>query len=402
MSAHHYYVNDAGDPEEITDRIQFDSWELTEHAEESSVATSSIIIDDPLMDLDEIRGNRGYYVTEDATGSEEMLWYGYFADQTIERGIYPLGREWHINVVDANALVDKRIMAVTDFNRPAETDVERILALLTTTEAYHAIDGTTDWISTANPVDMDACDYRGQRLTNVIDDCAQASGKNHYAFWTDEDGRVLWYGAQDLTTRSSTLYLSNDLAEIDDVTTFAISEDTSLMRDPSRVYSGVYLPYDGGAVYKAATFDETIYTWRRDVSMPTLNVKTAAKANARADRYLIDLSTQELRIHTTVIVPNTLVNELRAGMRVPFRATHFPDGLDLFTWCRILSRTVKAWTHDQYMVTMTLSPQEQLPCEPIYTATVDATGDARPALRHEHRACWTTTRRTTSRSRQSS
>ena len=354
LSAHHYYVNDDADPVEITDRIQFDSWELTEHAEESSVGTSSIIVDDPDMDLDEIRGHRTYYVIEDASGDDEMVYLGFFADQTIERGMYRVGREWHINVVDANSVIDKRIMTGSSSNRPAETDVERILWLITTSEG-HGLDHTSAWVSTANPVNMDACDYRGQRLSNVIDDCAQASGKNHYAFW-DDDYVNLWYGAQDLTTRSSTLSLSNDLAEIDGETIFAISEDTKLTRDPSRVYSGVYLPYDGGAVYKQASFDETIYTWRRDSNMPSLNVKTAAKANARADRYLIDLADQELRIDTTVIVPNTAVNELRAGMRVLFRATHFTDGLDVFTWCLILSRTVKAWTHDQYMVTMTLSP----------------------------------------------
>ena len=378
MSAHHYYIDDAGDPVEITDRIQFDSWKLTENAEEASVATSEVVVDDPEMDLDEIQGHRGYYVIEDATGDDEVIFYGYIADQTISRGDYPLGRQWTLSLVDINSLIDKRIMTGSDCNRDAETDVARMLWLLTTDEA-HAFHSDTTYISTANPVDMDACDYRGQRLSQVVDDCEQASGKNAYLFWSSPftgGTRSLWYGANSLTTRQSPLGLSNDLADIDDATTFAISEDTKLVRDPSRMYSGIYLPYDGGAIYKSGLYPETAFSWFRDGAMPSLNVKSETKASARAVRYLNDLHTQEHRIQTAVILPNTNVNDIRPGMFVPFKGTHLP-GYETAINCRVLNRTVGQWTHDQYLVELELSPVGDLStCATVISAAHITTAEA--------------------------
>lgn len=352
MAARWYYRNPNGDYVEIVDRIARVGWEVREQAEEGSAAMSTIVIDDPDMDFDMV-GRLNIYVLEDSSeADDDVLFAGVIADQEIGRrgGEWeqPLARLWTVSMTDRNVFWQKRVMVGTDCNRPAETDVERVQWLLSTTEMDWAGDATT-YVSTATPVDMDACDYRGQTSSQIMDDAAQASGKNWYC-WMRRDGlgdlhNTVWYGDDSLAVYDSPLYLSNDPddwtdAELADGTSLAwpISTDTKLRRDPSRVYSGVYLPYDGGAVYRQdADTSATFSFW--DFIAPSFNVKSSAKAIARAERYLDELDEQDEVITTSVELPAAKATMLRAGMRVPFKATHLP-GYEESSWCRVLSCSV--------------------------------------------------------------
>lgn len=370
MSLTHYFRGDDGVVVEITDNVRLYTFETTMQAEEGSVGTSEVPVDDPSSELT-IGGHRLFYSLEDAaTGSNTVTYVGYTADRNVTRGPYKtdVGREWRVNLVDVNSVLSRRILTGSTANRPAETDVARIQWLAGTEEADIIDDFSM--VDTTGAVMMDAVDYRGQRPDDVLNDCSQQSGKNYFLtnvgtfagnFW-------LFYRQASDETYSSPLRLSNSLADVDDTWTFAISEDTKLRRDPSRVYSGIHLPYDGGTVYVTSAATANTFALKgRDASMPAENVKSLARATARANRYLADLDTEEDRITTSFRVPAAKVNFLREGMRVQFRAVHLP-GYDSFTWLRCLTRTVKQDSEESYWVTVELSASDPAPVVPPASA----------------------------------
>jgi len=348
MHRHYWRDPDTGQWAEITGRIDRVGWEVTSKAEEGATPIATIGIDDPAMDFD-IVGHRRYIIVEDESeAADTVLWAGYTADQVIGRSagdaLQPLARTWTVSVSDENTVWQRRVMRGADCKRPAETDVERMTWLLSTAEAS-MFDDVTTYVSAADPEDMDACDYRNQMFNGIADDCAQQSGKNWFATRIGSGTSAelfAWYGADAETDYSSPLSLSNDPDDWTDAELAAgtslcwpISMDTKLARDPSRIFSGVVVPYDGGNAYVESSATAAAFA-RRDTSMPSVNVKTKTKAERRGRRYLRDLDEQDERITTTVEVPAALATQLKAGMRIEFKATHLP-GLSAFTWCRILS-----------------------------------------------------------------
>ncbi len=347
---------------DISDRLRMYTVDVAQNAEEGSVALSTIVVDDPLGDFD-IGGWHRLYLTEDAaTGSNTFISNGYVTGRTIERGPYltGAGRIWRVTVADSNAVGQWKIMEQSAANRPAETDVERIQWLVTTDQMRRIPDSSM--VSTASPVAMDAVDYRGQHATDVLDDCAQASGKNWFTWYskTGLDTIGLWYDVASSTAWESPVRLTNVYADVlaDPYgLTFSISDDTALERDPSRVYSGAYVQYDGGVAYAQSFVTGEAFTWR-DAIVPAENVKTQAKAAARATRYLTEMSTEEDRITTAFRVPSDKVNFLREGMRVQFKASHLPGYETFYQWMRVLKRTVKQDSETEYLITVELSQPE--------------------------------------------
>lgn len=354
MAARWYWTNGDGDDEEITDRVdRMNPWELTEKAEEGAMGTSTVVFADPDMDLD-MKGWRPIWVIEDTSEiTDNVLWAGTTGEQVISHGdgdnFDPLGRTWSVSLWDKNNFWQRRLMMGADAKRPAETDVERMQWLLTTSEADAITDAST-WLSVLNPVNMDKADLRRQYLNQIVDDAAQASNKNWYLTQIETgSGRANagWYASLASTARTSPLSLSNDPADWSDDAlldgtslVWPISGDTKLTRDPSRVYSGVNVEYEKGSVFRNDGTTATAFT-RRDFVAPSGNVKTKAKAVARAIRYLDDLDTQDERITTTVEVPASKATMLRAGRRVAFKATHLPGYSTGFTYLRILSCTIR-------------------------------------------------------------
>jgi hypothetical protein len=346
-------------------RVRRNTLEVTLNAEEGSVATSSIVVDDPSGDFD-IVGHRDFAIREtEVTSGQSYIFFGAVADRKVRRGPsgrVGVGREWEVSLVDLNTLLDRRIMVGTDNNRPAETDVHRIQWLLTTSEGAFIAD--TRYFSTSSPVAMDAVDYRGQSLKQVLDDCAQQSGKDYWLTSFEDTGTTsapwgvasLWYGFRSSSLYPSTLVLSNVAADVaaDQLgLTYAYSqEETFLTRDPSRVYSSVYVQYDGGTAYVNNLATQAAFA-RRDAVSPAENVKTAAKAQARGTRYLNDIDTEEDVITTSIEVPLAHVNLLREGMAVSFKATHLP-GYETGAAVRVLNRTVSQHSEQTYKIRMEL------------------------------------------------
>jgi hypothetical protein len=243
-------------------------------------------------------------------------------------------------------------MVGNDCNRPAETDIQRLAWLLSTNEISPIGDDT--YVNTSGAVPMDAVDYRGQMLSQVVDDCSQQSGKDFFVWYKeDTNDYSLFYDFSGSTAFSSDVRLSNVIADIEsdyDGLTYYIDLDAELNRDPSRVFSGVYLPYDGGWVYVSKPSTAAAFAYR-DTVMPAENVKTKAKATSRANRYVNSIASEEDVITASFLVPLADVNKLIAGQRLQFKATHMP-GYESFTWVRCLNKKVFAESEEFYRITV--------------------------------------------------
>jgi hypothetical protein len=365
MAARHYLQLADGSTIEVTDRVEMsEGWRVTERAEEGSVGSGVMWLNDPGQTLD-VDGLRAYTIVEDASeATDNVLFGGLVVDPEVSRGekgsthYDPIARAWQIQLTDFNGYWNRRVMVGTDCRRPAESDVARMQWLLTTAEAGWLDDATT-YLATSSPSNMDKNDYRGQYLNQIVDDGAQHTGKN---WWVQRQetgtGRVNvgWYGLDGLTTYSSDLLLSNDPADWLDAelaagtsTVWPIDDDTKLRRDTSRVYAGVYLRYANGtrAIYRRRAASVTAYGYR-DYVADYPNVRTKAKATARASRLLADLANPDERIIAKVRLPKGKATMLRAGMRVRFKATHLPGYTD-WRWMRVLSVSIQpVGVGDQY------------------------------------------------------
>ena len=335
----------AGDPAiEFTDHVRLYTLDVTEYAEEGSVATSTYLVDDDDGTLDFPPLTRIWAVEGDvAASSNTYVHHGYIADRVIHRGDSALtssARIWEVSVADENSVLSRRVLSNPNANRPAETDVARVQWLANEADGQLLIDDTA-FISTASPTNMDAADYRGQTGLDVLNDCAQQSGKNFYAYFNQLLGTGIWYGAEDLTTYSSMIRLTNVLGDVNhDQNVYEIGrEGTRLTRDPSRLLSGVYMQYGAGSgvyVRNQPMFQEI---GMRDMVMSAPNVNTLGTATRRAQRYLADLDSEEDRIITTVRLPSSKVTFIKRGMRIRFRATHLP-GYESEVWLRVLRCSV--------------------------------------------------------------
>lgn len=344
---------------------------LIERAELGSTGISSIVLDDPDGTLghssDAILGLKQIWVDEtDCPAGDQRIYTGFIADRKYRRGdslITGVARKIDVTLVDANEILTERILHLgfgadpaQPCDRPAETDFERIAWLLITGYVRAVFD--LGLVASTGPVNMDACDYSGQKPADVMNDCSQQSGRNHFVYFDEASETYgLFYDFNNAAVYSSSLRISNVLADVDNVTTFAPQPDAELTRDPSRVSAGVYMPFSGGTTYQELLGTAVTYAFR-DAAAPSSNVTTLTNAEIRADRYLAENATEEDRITPcTIKLPKAKVTGIKAGHRILAKFSHLP-GMTGYTWCRILTRTVKQdeTTPEFYNVDLELDP----------------------------------------------
>jgi hypothetical protein len=149
--------------------------------------------------------------------------------------------------------------------------------------------------------------------------------------------------------------ITNDLAEQDpENLIFESSMDAKLDISPSRVYSGVVVDYDGGWVYVER--DTTTEEFRRrDTTMSAPNVKSAATARKRGQRYLRDLATEEHVISVAILVGPEQLNSARAGQRLLVKFSHLGPFYREWTWLRAIHRTTRELTPEVYELSFQLT-----------------------------------------------
>lgn len=344
-----YYVRDAtGTVVEVAGRIRALTTDSTVNAEEGSVGMFRVDIDDPDASY-RVGGHRIFYVVEtDADPMDQIIAIGYTQERVISRGdliegVGTGGRVISVDVADLNTILSRRVMTGADAKRPAETDVQRVRWLVMTNEA--ALIDDSRYLDGSQPKMMDAVDYRGQMLSTVLEDCAEASGKNYGVTWfqngADPHTQTVFsffYVFPGDPIWDSTARLTNVGSDVDDVTTFVVAS-ADLTQSPMRVYSGIYGTGDGISRYDQRLATATAFA-RRDTIMSFPNVKSAAKLTTRIDRMLVDLATEEYRVAITFYMRPKDVNRVRPGMRVQVKFSHLPELGSGYVWVRMLSRQV--------------------------------------------------------------
>lgn len=345
MSTRHLWVAPGVIVTEITDRMELadddtSGWAVTSQADEGSNGTSAVTIDDPDGDF-EVPWLNNYRVYEDESEADDpYLFAGAFANAKVVRGKYRTGvsRQWETDVVDGNILLGNYILTEDDDpERPAEDHSDRMTWLLGTSTMTNIDD--TSLVDTSAPVAMSETDYTGQTAGDVLRDLIRQSGYDMfvYFFGVAEEYGLIYQppGAEYLT---SDIRISNIYADIaEDDNTFYWSLDAELEVQTERIFSDVYARGEGIETHVHSTATATTYG-RRDVSMDEPNVKSLSVLNVRVARYLATLNTPEYIPTGTIQVPRSKASQVRAGMRVQFRASHWP-GYTEWTWGRILRAT---------------------------------------------------------------
>ena len=347
-----------------TDRIRLGSgFSLTEAAESGLLAMSRVRVDDPSGNLT-ITGHHEFRAIETAC-SWQRSFTGYFADRTVKRADSMLtgaARIWDATVYDLNAALQFEIIRGSTARRPAETDTARLAWLLGS--------GFLGPISTSGSAvfgageNLDKQDYRGMTAADVLSDCAQASGCNHFVAWDDSlAAPVIHYYLPSRAFNSSTLRISNVLADVDMATVYAPDRDASLERDPSRIFSGVYYQYgdDNAAEYETSAGVLAAIGHKRETTVMDASVKSSTKAARNANTYLAEAATDEDTITVSIAkVRPADVNLIRAGQRIEVKLSHLP-GYSSFTWMRVQRRTISddGETQEFYRLDLQLSNPKQ-------------------------------------------
>ena len=155
-----------------------------------SVGTSGIPIDDAAGTLT-IKGWSTFTVDESSSPvGQQRIFTGYLVDRHYRRGsndslITGGSRLIDATLVDLNTILSFRLFPQSDTtaNRPSESDVARINWLLGTTYIVPTVHNN-GLMSSTGPVTLDAADYRGQSVSSLLTDCANASGKNSLCIGT--------------------------------------------------------------------------------------------------------------------------------------------------------------------------------------------------------------------------
>ncbi len=273
--------------------IRYGTLGLAMSAELGDPAMSTVELDDPGGILN-IVGLRALDFREtSAPSNNTVIVRGAIQDREVHRdpsksSIVGADRIWSVDMTDYNWHLGKRILVDGDANRPAETPGDRIRWLLH--QAAHISLNDYGHVTYPTTPTLEPNDYRGQRASDLLADCAV---EGQYNFWCDFNEA---HGTPELffhdpnnaaDTYAATISISNVLTDVDSTLTFAPSEDATLRRSPSRIAYGVYLPWSNGAVYvrKDSTADQF---GGLDQSAPMANVKSAARATRIANRFLND------------------------------------------------------------------------------------------------------------------
>lgn len=339
--------------------IRLTGYELVESAFRGEIGAGSFLMDD----------TTGTYtppamknvVVEESSASPTRMFSGYIAERTGLRGdslVTGSLRQWRVTAEDVNAFLDDRVIG-SGGNRPQETDYQRINWLIGASGALSSVSAGS--VPNTNTVTMDAIDYRSRSPREVLDDCAQKSGKNFFLYDFGA-GTKLYYDLPSGTALTSSLQISDNRFDVDGVTCFAASNVT-INRDPSRIFSTVRLRYKRGTVSVTKASTESRYRHRvKHVTM--MKIKTHARAVEQANKWLNHADTESVQVEgIEVKLPAAKVNDIRAGQRIQVKLEAYD--FSAFTYFRVVRRTVRAAGNGdmasdvEYIVTLDVSEKHK-------------------------------------------
>lgn len=257
-------------------------------------------------------------VTEDATVSPTVIFWGRIQDKSIGRGqmFDDDAKAFDVGLDDVNS--ELRGISIIRWDRGAETAEARLRAF---GAAY--LDGSwrasTDldcatYVPLTHTTMLPAKKYRGTTGGEVIDDVMTATGK--LLFVTQD--RELFFDQPTSTAYASTIAISD--AQDDDGETIFAPEWNGSANESSgdQVTSGGVATYASGSVVsKRRTAVETSYDrWEDAISS---DAKTGSGAQGDLGRMLDGHATEEDTIRCSVYFRADQVDLLKHGMTLPFR-----------------------------------------------------------------------------------
>lgn len=348
-----FYV-DGVEQGNFTIRLRDGIQSLPAAAHGGEISFAGVTIDDPSGTLTYTAWQEAWFVETACTG-RERTWTGFIGIKNISRGPYVngAGRIWDLTLVDQNAVFSFNPITGNDWNRPAETDIVRLAALVGSIYLPSSIieeNGAEDF--TNNPIAFGEADYRHQYPLDVFTSVAGTSGKDFYAYY-DHTGAAtsLFYDLNATTLGTSTLRISNVAADYDGTTTFAPLADAVLTQSGENVYSNIDYQYRGGFVVdsRAQTITDFI---QRGAIYSTDRVGRRDTAEALAAAFLLAHAAEQDEIAVSVRIPAAKVNLIEQGMGIDVKFSHLP-GYTSFTTIKIISRNVvqydDAW-YDLHLV----------------------------------------------------
>ena len=308
--------------------------------------------------------NAHWAVSVDETDAPGMMFKGYAGDRDIKRGPFATDadRRFDLELVDLNVLLGDRVLG-TGSSRPAETDVERVLWLLSTAWCGGLVGNVGEY----EPVDLDAVNYVDRYARDVLTDAADTAGKLFFAYVDPSGVNTLFYDYPDSTNYVSAARLSSVLSDVDGATTFEARKPT-LHRAMSggRVYSGIRFRYTGGSIFVEDTDTATNYR-QREIAIFDPSVTSLEVATVKANQFLENAKEEEETIECEVDLTSALVNDIRAGQRIEVKFPHL--GIPDFDWRRVVRRSVAPRgagddvNYQDYRVTLELANPKHVPIE---------------------------------------
>lgn len=321
---------------DVSDKVRLDGYRLVMAADQGKVGAGRLFIDDTSGSGSYAPITKEWSVVE-STATPTTIAGGFVAERGIDRGPLTVATQRQFGPIleDWNTVLTDRVLKGPASNRPAETDRQRVMWLLGQ-GVLGMLDGAGQ-VPNTNTVDMPKTDYWGKTPLDVLDDCAEASGKNFYVYYEAGTGWVLFYDRNNTDSAfTSGLQISDDSTDIDNSTVFGAS-NIKYEEDPERIYSGLLVKYDGGQVWAVDETTETTYR-RLQRTVIKENFKKAATAQAWADRQLAKLNEPTKRLTLTVSVPASALGDLRPGLRIEVKLRS--RGITAFTYFRIVETTI--------------------------------------------------------------
>jgi hypothetical protein len=325
----------------LPSNVRWGDFALTNSAAVGDPANSTIMLDDQQGLLD-LQGLRAFDVRElSAPSNNRVIFRGVVQDRVVKRGVdrsalVGTARMWTVDLTDYNWHLTKRLLVDQDSDRPAESIGDRLRWLIN--RAAHV--NINDYGNVTYPSrQMEANDYRLQRPMDVLNDCCIEDNYNFWVDYNEAHGKPELFFINPLSsTYASSLYISNDIDDVDSVTVFAPYREAELVRSASRIAFGAAVSYPDGFEYRRK--DSTGAQFGKlDQVAPMDNVKSAARAGRLAQKFVNDNDEETDVITCAIKVPRAQVNDIRHGHLLPVKFTHLP-GYETFQWVRVLERTV--------------------------------------------------------------
>lgn len=359
------------DGSDLTNRVQLREEEKSAFSARADLGEPDrvrVVVDDPDGTLDFL-GHRTWSMRETtALSGNQVLWRGFVGEQAIGRGgldgtIFPTGtgRRWDLELIEINSFAERRLLRpeTSTCKRLRETVSTRIAWLLTTPGfTGRIVDGGHIEASSA---EVDERDYTDAPGSEVLQDCANASGFNYFLRYREdeEDAELFFRNDETNPDDVSSLRISNDPDDLDD-DTVAPLDGYRLVRSPTRWVSGIAVPFKEGSVYRTSVGNEAAIGDAVDAVAPMVNTTDIALAEAHGDRLLFQQSAQEEKVSDLAVqIPASQVNAILAGQLLEAKFVHLP-GWDDFRLARAVRRAVRRppnLSQDRYRVELEIRPQ---------------------------------------------